>query len=152
MERIHIISISLLFSTLAICIESAEISIPRFEKQLLGNLFPTIDDYSLPSLRKYRQELEIFREGVLEAYNKTLLTHDEKIRKLDRRIEKLRALGKLSIEEYLKYRNYVIDETKRMQPGGDLRITYKNNFVRYKRNADWVINEIKSKERERIRF
>jgi len=131
-----------------------ELKFPSLGERILETQFPKFDknNVTLTSLRKYREELEYFRDEILEGYNRAIKEYVAALGEFDRKLELARRTGKISKEQYERMHARVADEYKNASGDGDLLRSYFTYLSKYKSEARFVINEIKNREKELIKF
>lgn len=130
------------------------LKLPSFPASILEAQFPVFkgDSKSLADLRHYRQQLEFFREQSLEGYNRALKKHLLELKRFDSELEKARAAGRITSEEYDALHQSVVSELEKSAPSGDYMELYGTYLAKYKKERDWVVPEISALERERVKF
>lgn len=128
--------------------------VPSFPAKILEAQFPLFkgDSSSVPDLRHYRQQLEYFRDQSLEGYNRALKKYLLTLKTFDKELEKQRQLGSLKPEEYAKRHQFVLDELEKSGPTGEYMEIYTDFLAKYKKERDWVIPEITSLDRAKVKF
>lgn len=126
--------------------------LPSFAGTILEKQFPESKTAELEDLRRYRQDLETFREFVLEGYNKGLIEYARKLDASARDLEEKRRRGKINADAYDQVHTYLRLELEKITKDGEYFRIYKQNLARYRRRALWVIHEITRKERQQLRF
>lgn len=127
---------------------------PSFPASILEAQFPAFkgDSKPLSDLRRHRQQLEFFREQSLEGYNRALKKHLAEVRRFDGEVEKARASGRMTAEEYETLHRAIEIEFEKSGPSGDYLDIYSTYLEKYKNERDWVLPEISALERERVKF
>jgi hypothetical protein len=131
-----------------------KLEFPSLGAKILEKQFPQFDktNVTLTSLRKYRTELEYFRDEVLEGYNKAVSEYVAELGEFDKRLELARKNGAISESDYQRMHERVADEYNNAGANGDLLKPYFTYLKKYQSEATFVINEINNKEKELIRF
>lgn len=133
--------------------ERVKFELPSFAATILENQFPEIrDGADLSALRKYRQELETFRQFVLEKYNKGIIDYAKRLDDASKLLEEQRRTHKVSTVEYHGSHARLKDEFARISKEGEYMQVYYAFFEKYKGQAKWVATEIKHRERQGMKF
>lgn len=127
---------------------------PSFPASILEAQFPIFKGNadSLADLRRYRQELEFFRAQSLEGYNRALQKHLFQVKRFDAELEKSHATGQITTEEYNSLHQAIADELEKSAPSGEYMDLYRNYLAKYKSQRDWVLPEITTVEKSRLKF
>ena len=127
---------------------------PSFPASILEAQFPVFkgDAKVLADLRRHRQQLEYFREQSLEGYNRALKKHLVELKRFDKDIETSRAAGRVTADEYDTLHQHVVSELEKSAPSGDYIEIYVSYLEKYKKERDWVLPEISTLEKERVKF
>jgi hypothetical protein len=144
----------LLALTTTVSLAQGQFDFPSFGERILEAQFPKFDksQVTLTSLRKYRIELEYFRDQILEGYNRAVKDYVAELGEFDTKLELARKKGEISTSEYERQHARVAEEYKNAGADGDLLKPYFTYLNKYKSEARFVINEIKNKEKELIKF
>jgi hypothetical protein len=127
---------------------------PSFPASILEEQFPVFksDSKSLADLRHHRQQLEFFREQSLEGYNRALKTHLNELKRFDINLEKTHIARRISTKEYESLHQSLVSELEKSAPTGEYMQLYNSYLVKYKKERDWVLPEIDTLEKERVKF
>lgn len=131
-----------------------KLEFPSLGAKILEKQFPQFDrtNVTLTSLRKYRTELEYFRDAVLEGYNTAVSEYVAELGQFDKRLESARKNGAISASDYQRMHEHLADEYNNAGAKGDLLKPYFTYLKKYQSEAAFVINEINNKEKELIKF
>jgi hypothetical protein len=102
---------------------------------------------TLPYLRHYRVQLEAYRVGVLELYNKTIQEFTSDLADYSKQLESAKASQTISIQEYEQLSTNHARALKRCSPTGALMKNYVNYLAKYQGDSKWVNAEIRRLER-----
>lgn len=127
---------------------------PSFPASILEAQFPEFkgDTKSLADLRRYRQQLEFFREQSLEGYNRALKKHLVNLKRFDGELERAHALGRVTTDEYDSLHQRIVTELEKSAQSGDYMEIYRTYLAKYKSERNWLLPEISAIERERVKF
>lgn len=112
-------------------------------------LFPECkipDVNPLPSLRRCRSDLEVFRESTLEGYNKKIKRYIENLKSQDSMLQLRLAAKSISLAEYQKLHEKIASGLAVAGPDGELMESYFDGVIHYQKLANWVISEIENIE------
>ena len=145
--RTLIILIVLLFAGFSTA--NASKGLPSFNEVMLEKqLEELLPEYKEPKndskeeLVRFRAELEIYRERVLEGFNSAIIEYREKLIESDRKLELDISRGKISREYYIKRHEYIKSELKKSRGSGDYMRVYFDYLGIYKTLSDWVIEQL----------
>ena len=133
---------------------SSNLEPPSFPASILATQFPEFkgDMKSLGDLRRYRQQLEFFREQLLEGYNRALKKHLVNLKRFDSELERAHASGHVTTDEYDSLHQRIVSELEKSARSGDYMEFYRTYLAKYKSERDWLLPVISAIERERIKF
>jgi len=141
--RTLIILIVLLFAGFSTA--NASKGLPSFNGIMLEKqLEELLPEYKEPKndgkeeLVRFRAELEIYRERMLEGFNSAIIEYREKLVESDRELELDRSRGKISREYYSKRHQYIKSELKKSRASGEYMQVYFDYLGIYKTLSDWV--------------
>lgn len=127
---------------------------PSLGAKILEKQFPKFDktNVTLTSLRRYRTELEYFRDEVLEGYNTAVREYVAELGQFDTQLERARKNGEVSEVDYKRMHQHLVDEYEKAGPKGELLKPYFTYLKKYQSEATFVIHEINNKEKELMKF
>lgn len=157
-KQLRISSLAPVFA-FAGCISSAaaaEITLPPLPKPPASDrvsAFPECkpEQKELIQLRRCRSELEAYREGVLEGYNKRIARYIQALKRADAELEAARAKRQVSAATYEARHQEIANALEAAGPGGELLDISGENMIRYRELSRWLNESITALERERIR-
>ncbi len=155
-ELTKYVALWICWTALVAAVSAAQINttfeLPSFAATILESQFPEPKSTDLSDLRRHRQDLEFFRESVLEGYNRGLKDYALKLDTASKQLEQNRRMGRIAKDAYGKSHVRIQEELTKLRPDGDYLMVYKLFLARYQRRANWVIQEITRKERQQLRF
>ena len=151
MKSIIIASLIFLVASVA---TAAEDKPPSFPATILDSQFPNFkgDTNSLCDLRRYRQQLEHFRQKSLEGYNRALQKFLLNLKKHDERLELNYANSLIGNEIYEKNHEYIVNEISKASGTGEYMQIYYDYAGKLKTEHDWLMPEITAREKDKIKF
>ena len=153
MKKLALIFIILLISNIVFADTPSEL--PSFGEAILKEQFPKYkesDRNIVPGLRRYRGQLEDFRVGDLEGFNRAVLAYRKKLVKSDKQLEAERKKGKKTKDKYLKQHEYIKSELKKSNARGEYMYAYYKYLRKYLSESKWVIQEIAVEEKKKFKF
>ncbi|EGQ9250183.1 hypothetical protein [Vibrio parahaemolyticus] len=129
--------------------------LPSFGETILGEQFPEYVESSSNierGLRRYRVQLEVFREDVLEGYNRGVQEYREKLVAADTKLELDRKKGRIPKDDYQKQHNYIKEELDRSKGSGQYMKAYFTYLRKYKSESKWVVKELGMEEKRKFKF
>jgi len=143
--RTLIILIILLFAGFSAA--NASKGLPSFNDVMLEKqLEELLPEYKEPKnnskekeqLVRFRAQLEVYRQRVLEGFNSAIIEYREKLVESDRQLELDRSRGRVSREYYTKRHEYIKSELKKSRASGDYMQVYFDYLGVYRTLSDWV--------------
>ena len=133
---------------------SQTVELPSFGESVLAEQFPEYQESSdvERGLRRYRSQLEHFREEVLEGFNRGVMEYRQKLVETDAKLELDRKKGRISKEDYLEQHDYIAQELKKSNRSGEHMKAYFTFLGKYKSESRWVIEELAREEKKKFRF
>jgi len=119
-----------------VCGQSSEL--PTFTATLDPNAVPSplpADAESSSSLELYRTKLEIYRQNIIEGYNKKLIAYGETLKALDKRFRRAMENGACSPAEYETLKDELAPELTKT--GSDYLDPYYESLNAYKAWVKW---------------
>ncbi|GEM_PF-2935454 len=128
--------------------------LPSFGESISKEQFPEYRESENVErgLRRYRVQLEYFREEVLEGYNRAVLEYRKKLVEYDKKFEIDRKKGKIKEEEYNTKHLYLTNELRKSRGSGEYMNAYFTYLKKYKAEAKWIKSEIEREEKKRFVF
>lgn len=127
-------------------LEAGGHEMPKAPVRDLKGSFPDCPDANAPltlrSLRNCRGDLEAFRAGVLEPYNKSVHVYSSRLNLLDAQLRKEANSGKILWATYEEQKATIGEELQRATPDGDLMAPYFEFFEKYKQRIRNVEGDI----------
>lgn len=130
-------------------------SLPSFQQTDLAAEFPEYKESGSNEergLRRYRSQLEYFREEALEGYNKDIIAFRKQLVETDRQLELDRKKGRVSEEEYKEQHKAIAQELGNSNGSGQYMRAYYTFMKKYKSESRWVIDELSRLEKRKFRF
>lgn len=124
---------------------------PSLQSVTLREQFPKYRHITIESMIKYKQDLEDFRGFVLEGYNRALKQHAINVDESSKRLERLRASGKLSGEEYEGNHFLLKEELRKLGATGEYLRVYHDFLIRYQDQVRFANQQKEVLERIRRR-
>ena len=141
-----VVAASLALASLRIAEASIKVEMPKTPTRDLKASFPDCPNANAPltlrALRVCRGDLEAFRTGVLEPYNKSVHAYSAKLTALDAKLRKDASIGKISWTSYEEQKARINEELQRATPDGDLMEPYFEFVAKYKQRSRYVEGEI----------
>lgn len=132
----------------------AETPLPSFGSAILNEQFPEYKELSdvERGLRKYRTQLEYFRQEILEGYNRAVLLHRQELVNADSQLELDHKRGRITSIAYAERHDYLLKEFAKSQGNGEYMTAYFTYLEKYKTEVKWVNAEIAVEEKKKFRF
>jgi len=128
---------------------NASKGLPSFNDAMLEKqLEELLPEYREPKndgkkeLVRFRAELEMYRERVLEGFNSAIIEYREKLIETDEKLELDRSRGRISRDYYNKRHEYIKSELRKSRGSGEYMRVYFDYLGIYKTLSDWVNEQL----------
>ncbi|MCI5145609.1 MAG: hypothetical protein D3923_08770 [Candidatus Electrothrix sp. AR3] len=131
-----------------------EAILPSFTETILAEQFPEYKELADVSrgLRRYRSQLESFREEVLEGYNRAVLNYGKRLIDIDRKLELDRKKDRISNGIYKKHHEYLRQEFFQSRGSGEYLKPYFFYLKKYKAEMRWSKRELAVETKNKFKF
>jgi len=129
--------------------------LPSFGEAILKEQFPEYQESKTNverGLRRYRVQLETFREEVLEGFNRAVLEYRRKLVESDQKLELDRKKGRITKEQYAVRHQYIKSELGKSKGSGEYMKAYFLYLGKYKAESKWVVQELAVEEKKKFKF
>ena len=144
----------LLFLPIVLGNALAEDLLPSFSETIRTEQFPEYKELADVSrgLRRYRSQLESFREEVLEGYNRAVLGYGKRLINIDKKLELDRKKGRITPEIYKERHTYLRQEFFQSRGSGAYLKPYFSYLKKYKAEMRWSKRELAVEKKNKFRF
>ncbi len=131
-------------------VETVKFSLPSLPAATLDEQFPRDSSHDIESLKKYKQDLEYFREKTLEGYNRSLIAYANTINESSKKLEELRRVQQVGDSDYEYFHRLLKDELQKLSRSGEYMALYFAALHKYQgrvKLADEEISQLALDER-----
>jgi hypothetical protein len=153
MRFIPVVVLSLLLLTFS-ANANDEKALPSFGETILKEQFPEYKESSdvERGLRRYKVQLESFREEILEGYNRSVINYRQQLVDADSGLELDYKKGRINSEIYNGRHDYIKKELIKSSGSGEYLAAYFMYLNKYKTEIKWVNEEIAVEEKKKFKF
>lgn len=133
---------------------NTETTLPSFGETILKEQFPEYKESAdvERGLRRYRVQLESFRDEVLEGYNRSVSEYRQQLIDSDGKLELDQKRGRITSEIYTERHDYLRKELTKSQGNGEHMVAYFNYLEKYQAEVKWVNAEIEVEVKKKLKF